>query len=45
MCTLSDNGINCEERENTLMNYMYYPELFLVTDEFCVDKGFSSIFY
>ena len=44
VCTLSGVTIDCEEREAVLTNYMYYPELFLVTDEFCIDNSFSKFF-
>ena len=37
VCTLSGTSMTCEESSNTLYNYAWYPELFLVTEHFGKD--------
>ena len=35
VCTLSGTSMTCEESLNSLEEYVYYPELFLVQEDFC----------
>ena len=37
VCTLSGTSMTCEESSNTLEKYVYYSELFLVTEHFGKD--------
>ena len=39
VCTLSGTSMTCEEAPNALEDYLTYPELFLVTGDFCKDTS------
>ena len=35
VCTILDGTLACREQSPTLENYLFYPELFVVPDNFC----------
>ena len=36
-CSVQNGIVNCIEQAPELYDYAYYPEMFLVDDEFCED--------
>ena len=34
-CTISNNQMNCTEQNPQLSSYAYYPEMFMVSTDYC----------
>ena len=43
-CSLVGSAMTCQQQEPELYNYGYYPELFLVQDDYCKKTWLSNIF-
>ena len=43
-CTIAENKVTCTEQDPSLVNYAYYPELFLIEEEYCKKMSSLSLF-
>ena len=41
-CSFDDDVVNCQSQKPLLSNYMYFPELFLVADDFCLKTYYGE---